>query len=380
MRTLPIVETNASLAWLESAPREGHEPLRAELAKFPFTIGRNEGCDLTIDSNRISREHVRIELADGIYNVRDLGSTNHTFVNGVKITQSPLNDGDLLTVANVGLIFHLPKGSPRSLATQRFSSPEDMPPPPAKESPLALIEAVRSLQEFSLQRGIRNHLQAIARMEDSETLGYELRPGRFDGSTRLEARLPHGLNCRALRRATEVSRALAVEQAWCAFGDVLMFLPASLDEWRNGEFFDSLERLKQRPTGEARLVFQISAEALQRAADLSEACRLLHDAGVAVALDGFSGTAADVEALRANPPGYVKLAPSVSHSAVGSSLHLYKLEELLRVAQDIGTCVIACGVSTEEQWLACKNVGVPLAQGDFAAAAMPLDACWSHKR
>lgn len=386
MRTLPIVESNPTLAWLESAPREGHQPLRAELAKFPFTIGRNEGCDLTIESNRISREHVRIELTDGIYYARDLGSTNHTFINGVKITQSALTDGDLLTVANVGLIFHLPKGSPRSLATQRFSSPEDIAPPttkeaPAKESPLALIEAVRSLQEFSLHRGIRNHLQAIVRMEDSETLGYELRPGKFDGgSTRIDSRLPHGLNCRALRRANEVSRALAVEQAWCAFGDVLMFLPASLDEWRNAEFFDALERLKQRPTGEARLVFQISAEALERATDLSEACRQLREAGVAVALDGFSGAATELEALRSHPPGYVKLAPSVSRSVVGSSLHLYKLEEVLRIAQDIGAKVIACGVTAEDQWLACKNIGVPLAQGDFAAAAMPLDACWNHKR
>jgi EAL domain-containing protein (putative c-di-GMP-specific phosphodiesterase class I) len=46
----------------------------------------------------------------------------------------------------------------------------------------------------------------------------------------------------------------------------------------------------------------------------------------------------------------------------------------------LGAKVIACGVATEEQWQACKNIGAPLAQGDFAAAAMPLDACLGHKR
>jgi EAL domain-containing protein (putative c-di-GMP-specific phosphodiesterase class I) len=381
MRTLPIVQSNPDLAWLESAPREGHAPLRAELAKLPFTIGRNENCDLPIESNRISREHVRIECADGIYMVKDLKSTNGTFINGVRISQqSPLSDGDLLTVANVGLIFHLPKGTSGSQATQRFSSPDDLPVQPPKQSPTQLIEAVRSLQEFSLQRGVRNHQQAIVRMEDSETLGYELRPSRFNGSSRLDSRLPHGLRCRALRRASELSRSLAVEQAWSAFGDVLMFLPASLEECSSHEFLESLDRLKQRPTGEARLVFQIPAEALSRGAELSESCRVLRDAGVAVALDQFSGTASELEVLRDHPPGYIKLASSVAKSLVGSSLQLYRLEEVLRIAQELQAKVIACGVGAEEEWSACKNLGVPLAQGDFAAAAMPLDACAGHKR
>jgi EAL domain-containing protein (putative c-di-GMP-specific phosphodiesterase class I) len=378
---MPIVETNPSLAWLESAPREGHQPLRAELAKLPFTIGRNENCDLPIESNRISREHVRIECLDGIYTVKDLKSTNGTFINGVKITQSALNDGDLLTVANVGLIFHLPKENPRALTTQRFSSPEDLPPQPAKESPFQVIEAVRALQESLLQRGVRSRLQAIVRMEDSEMLGYDLRPGKLEGNDPCsDPRLPSGFSCRAIRRAAELSRSLAVEQAWTAFGDVLMFLPATLDEALRPDFFDSLERLKQRPTGEARLVLQVPADALGRVSELTDACRQLREASVAVALDNFGGAASELETLKVNPPAYIKLAPSVARSLVGSSLHLYKLEETLRVARDLGAKVIACGVATEEQWQACKNIGAPLAQGDFAAAAMPLDACLGHKR
>lgn len=375
MRTLPIVEANPSVAWLESAPREGHEPLRAELTKLPFIIGRNENCDLPIESNRISREHVRIEMVDGMYTARDLGSTNGTFVNGVKTKESPLTDGDLLTVANVGLIFHLPKGTARSQATQCFTTHND-PPPQAKESPFRLVEAVRALQELSLHRGARNRLQAIVRMEDSETLGYELGPEAFDGaSPRSDVRLPDSLDCRALRRAGELTRAIAVEQAWNLFGDVLMFLPASVGEFTSTELFDSLERLKQRPTGEARLVLQIPAKAAGDAAEFSDVYCQLKEVGVAAAIDRFSGSAAELTALRANPPEYVKLAASVVQSLGRSAEQRRKLQALLQAAHDMGTQVIACGVSTEEEWLACKSVGVPLAQGDFAAAAMPLDAC-----
>lgn len=382
MRTLPIVEANPSVAWLESAPREGHQPLRAELAKLPFTIGRNENCDLPIESNRISREHVRLEVVDGVYWARDLGSTNGTFVNGVKLKESPLSDGDLLTVANVGLIFHMPKSAARIQVTQRFTSSEDdLPPEPPKESPFQLIDAVRALQELSLHRGARNRLQSIVNIQDSETVGYELGQGAFDGAPpSLESRLPPGLDCRALRRANELSRALAVEQAWSAFGDVLMFLPAHLGELKMAELFDSLDRLKQRPTGEARLVLQIPAAAMADAAGFAEICGQLKEVGVATAIDRFAGTAAELGALRAHPPCYLKLARSVVQSLSGSPERRRKLQDLLQTAHDMSTQVVACGVSTEEEWLACKSVGIPLAQGDFAAAAMPLDACCGPKR
>jgi EAL domain-containing protein (putative c-di-GMP-specific phosphodiesterase class I) len=171
-----------------------------------------------------------------------------------------------------------------------------------------------------------------------------------------------------------------VEQAWNAFGDVLMFLPVSAGELKTSELFDSLDRLKQRPTGEARLVLQMPPEAMRNAADFTEACQQLKEIGLAVALDRFAGTATELGTLRGSPPAYVKLPSSVVQSLSGSPEQRRKLQALLQTAHDMGSQVVACGVSTEDQWLACKSVGVPLAQGDFAAAAMPLDACCAGKR
>ncbi len=45
-----------------------------------FVIGRAPTCQLTFDSDMISREHVRIDLeADGRYRIHDLGSRNKTY-------------------------------------------------------------------------------------------------------------------------------------------------------------------------------------------------------------------------------------------------------------------------------------------------------------
>jgi pSer/pThr/pTyr-binding forkhead associated (FHA) protein len=56
-------------------------------------VGR-ESCDLTIDDAMISCPHAKLALDDQNLSVKDLGSTNGTFVNGKKITEAILKAGD----------------------------------------------------------------------------------------------------------------------------------------------------------------------------------------------------------------------------------------------------------------------------------------------
>src|SRR4051812_38871696 len=70
-------------------------------------LGRALDCDVCIADSDISRKHCRIELAVDQWIVRDLGSTNGTFVNGVRTTQAPLHVGDTLRVGNAALRFDL---------------------------------------------------------------------------------------------------------------------------------------------------------------------------------------------------------------------------------------------------------------------------------
>jgi hypothetical protein len=65
-------------------------------------IGRGSDCDIILPNRQVSRHHARIErLADGVYQVRDLGSKNHTYVNGEQLGQEPriLRDGDEIQIA-----------------------------------------------------------------------------------------------------------------------------------------------------------------------------------------------------------------------------------------------------------------------------------------
>jgi pSer/pThr/pTyr-binding forkhead associated (FHA) protein len=67
-----------------------------------FLIGRGEGCQLRPASERISRKHCAILVAEGRVTVRDLGSTNGTVVNGERIAgERELKNGDKLNVGGV---------------------------------------------------------------------------------------------------------------------------------------------------------------------------------------------------------------------------------------------------------------------------------------
>jgi len=69
------------------------------------TIGRATGADFIVDAALVSRVHCRLTvLPEGELEVRDLESTNGTFVNGTRIETARLAPGDRLQVGRVELV------------------------------------------------------------------------------------------------------------------------------------------------------------------------------------------------------------------------------------------------------------------------------------
>lgn len=80
-------------------------------------IGRQTDCQIRIPSASVSRHHCEVALRDGRPSVRDLGSSNGTYVNGKKVTQSDLVAGDIVTVGD--LIFSVRiDGKPERIDTE----------------------------------------------------------------------------------------------------------------------------------------------------------------------------------------------------------------------------------------------------------------------
>ena len=66
-----------------------------------LTIGRLPHNDIVIDDQSVSRSHATLIINGGEYSIRDMGSSNGTFINGMRINGlSNLKENDILKVGN----------------------------------------------------------------------------------------------------------------------------------------------------------------------------------------------------------------------------------------------------------------------------------------
>lgn len=105
------------------------------LLKPRLVIGRRSRCDIALDFPNVSSSHCQLELINGYWQVRDLGSRNGVKVNGVRVDSKWLLPHDVISVAK-----------------HRFEivyTPQSDGPPPEEDDPFALS----LLEKAGLSRG-----------------------------------------------------------------------------------------------------------------------------------------------------------------------------------------------------------------------------------
>lgn len=104
-----VLDREALLRERPRAPKaslEQREGQSLALGPDPILIGRDPQNDLVLDDRRVSRKHAEIRLRLGRYTLYDLQSTNGTYVNGRRVAEKVLEDGDKISVGGLELMFH----------------------------------------------------------------------------------------------------------------------------------------------------------------------------------------------------------------------------------------------------------------------------------
>ncbi|HET7477617.1 MAG TPA: DUF3662 and FHA domain-containing protein [Dermatophilaceae bacterium] len=100
----PVVNA-AERPWLDIDGE--HYPLLRALT----VLGRDESADIVLDDPGISRRHTELRVTtDGPHfaiSIRDLGSTNGTYVNGERVTSQRVQEGDRITVGRTSVTLRL---------------------------------------------------------------------------------------------------------------------------------------------------------------------------------------------------------------------------------------------------------------------------------
>jgi pSer/pThr/pTyr-binding forkhead associated (FHA) protein len=102
------------------------EKFQEEKEGTRFLIGRGSDCDVVLDRKTASSQHAVLEEKDGIAFVRDLGSTNGTFLNGDKLAEGrdhALANGDKVWLVQYTLEVILPESEAETKTDQIEAEP-----------------------------------------------------------------------------------------------------------------------------------------------------------------------------------------------------------------------------------------------------------------
>jgi serine phosphatase RsbU (regulator of sigma subunit)/pSer/pThr/pTyr-binding forkhead associated (FHA) protein len=130
-----------------------------------FVIGRAPTCQLVLNDDMISREHVRIDLESaGRFRIRDLGSRNRTHVNGELTTDRLLTSGDIVRVGD-HVFEYLDDESGAEVIGLEFITPDRTEPPHSEWVKLKAPVSLTSAQIEQLVR-LSGDQPLTARAED----------------------------------------------------------------------------------------------------------------------------------------------------------------------------------------------------------------------
>ncbi len=76
-----------------------------ELREGEITIGRSPECAIQLRRTMVSRRHAQVTFRNEEYHLEDLGSTNGTYVNGIKAVKCILRNNDQIDIGGVKMLF-----------------------------------------------------------------------------------------------------------------------------------------------------------------------------------------------------------------------------------------------------------------------------------
>lgn len=143
-------------------PVGGGDPI--PLLKTELVIGRRPKCDIRLDFENVSGRHAVLALHNGLWSVRDLGSTNGTSVNGTRLTSTHtvMPDDELRFADHLYTIDYEPSGPEALLADHNQLLDDDVFNERKRHSLMELAGLGKGMDYDSPSRGERSESDSRA--------------------------------------------------------------------------------------------------------------------------------------------------------------------------------------------------------------------------
>jgi EAL domain-containing protein (putative c-di-GMP-specific phosphodiesterase class I) len=292
--------------------------------------------------------------------LRDLGSTNGTYVNGSRISGSVvLQADDLVQFANVAFRVR------RQAAPNSGQTVQDN----ACDRALALVQ----FDKLMAQRAVTPFFQPIVLMSTQEIVSYEVlaRSRLFGLETPKEM---FGIAAE-LNLEVELSRMLRWEgvEASRAFAESPhLFVNTHPRELVAPGLIDSLRALRENYPRQ-RLTLEIHESAVTDGAQMVEIRSALTALNIGLAYDDFGAGQSRLNELVECPPDYLKFDMSLVRDIDSASPQRQQVvATLVQMVHELGISAVAEGVETDAESDTCRQMGFDLGQGFFYGRPAPV--------
>lgn len=366
-----------STPWiLESVAADGSR-VTHRIDRLPFSVGRDQGNDLTIEAQGLSRRHAELQ-ADGAGGLRvvDLESTNGTFVNLERLTgPRQLAPNDIIHFCRAE--FRLTHDG--TLHADTVSTPNPMRTmivtPGSNPLSQNFVRQEAQFLEFLAGRGLTAAAQPIVDARTGRLLAYELL-GRCT-----HPELP-GSPMHLFSMAASLRREAELSEAFRSYGvaalapkaqGVHVFVNAHPSETFSEEFFQSLHTLLALPVA-PKLVVEVHESAVVEVDRMRELAERLKGIGVAFAYDDFGAGQARLNELAEVPAHFVKFDMGIVRNLHEASDRKQRMvRDLVRMVLELGSIPLAEGVEQEAEAEICRDMGFRLIQGYLTGKPVMVD-------
>lgn len=355
----PTATFDARLPYLEHYQDDSGVPHRIGLDSWPFRIGRCATANYVIYSRQVSKEHAEIVHHEDGFKVRDLGSTNGTYVNGVKVQEAELANGDILHIAHFEFRFGC------QAAAQKIVTEVSLTESAHTAFPYSLIRGRKLLEELLTEYLVSVCYQPIVELTSGAILGYEaLGRGNHEDLSRNPAELLLLADrCRLAPELSRLFRIVSVERSQVVMRPQMLFLNVHAAELRDNSLVESLREAKDLALPEQRLVVEMHENVV---ADLHAMRRLrdgLDELNIGLAYDDFGTGQSRLLELIKVPPDYLKLDMSLIRGIEKDAGKRTLVAALVNIAKGAGVKVIAEGVETPDEAQICAELKCDYGQG-----------------
>lgn len=338
------------------------------IEQFPFVVGRQKGCNLSLFPKNVSRRHAEFFMEGGHLFIRDFGSTNGTYVNHRRITRDTrLESGDVIHFGS--LEFRLC----RSEGSETGSGDKTM----VFEGERAILRSSHlvesAFREMIAKRAVRPYFQPIVKLSTMRAIGYEVvGRGFHKGLPSAPGELfKIAQTIGAEARLSQLFRYEGVRLGRMLPGTPNLFVNSHPAEMYQLSLLESLKEVRELAPAHP-ITLEISERSVSDLSLMKQLRTALRDLNIGLAYDDFgAGQARFVELIEV-PPDFLKFDLTLIrniHNAPKRFHHMVRT--LVRMAGDLDIDTVAEGVESKEELDVCIEMGFNYAQGFFLGEPSP---------